>query len=90
MFAFIESLAGTHHVSVREHRTAFDRVEEIRYLTDAMYLAAEKIALVMANFNTRKPSSVYKCYPTEEARRILKRLEIHYTQSMEVGWVLLK
>ncbi|MBD5464606.1 MAG: hypothetical protein HDR22_02100 [Lachnospiraceae bacterium] len=30
-FAFIESLAGRHHVSVREHRTAADWEEEIHY-----------------------------------------------------------
>ena len=61
IFAFIEPLGGVHHVSVREHRTAFDWAEEIKYLADVMY------------------SSLYKRYPPEEARRILKRLEIHYT-----------
>ena len=33
----------------------------------------------MDNLNTHKPSSLYKRYPAEEARRILKRLEIYYT-----------
>ena len=79
IFAFIEPLGGTHHVSVREHRTVLDWAEEIRYLTDVMYPDAEKIVLVMDNLNTHKPSSLYKRYPAEEARRILKRLEIHYT-----------
>ena len=32
IFAFIEPLAGKHHVSVREHRTATDWAEEIKYL----------------------------------------------------------
>jgi len=63
-----------HHVSVREHRTAIDWAGEIRYLTDVMYPDAEKIVLVMGNLNTHKPSSLYKRYPAEEARRILKRL----------------
>ena len=79
IFAFIEPLGGTHHVSVREHRTALDWAEEIKYLADVMYAEAEKIILVMDNLNTHKPSSLYKRYPPEEARRILKRLEIHYT-----------
>ena len=43
------------------------------------YPDAEKIVLVMDNLNTHKPSSLYKRYPAEEARRILKRLEFHYT-----------
>lgn len=79
IFAFIEPLGGMHHVSVREHRTAFDWAEEIRYLTDVMYPDAEKIVLVIDNLNTHKSSSLYKRYPAKEARRILKRLDIHYT-----------
>ena len=79
IFAFIEPLGGTHHVSVREHRTAVDWAEEIHFLVDEMYPDAEKIVLIMDNLNTHKPSSLYKRYPAEEARRILKKLEIHYT-----------
>ena len=30
-------------------------------------------------WNTHKPASLYKKYPPAEARRIIKRLEIHYT-----------
>ena len=30
IFAFIESLGGMHHVSVRKHRTAKDWAEEIK------------------------------------------------------------
>ncbi len=65
IFAFIEPLGGKHHVSVREHSTATDW--------------AEKIILVMDNLNTHKPASLYKAFPPEVARRILRRLEIHYT-----------
>ena len=79
IFAFIEPLGGRHHVSVREHRTAVDWAEEIKYLVDEMYPDAEKIILVMDNLNTHKPASLYKKYPPEEARRIMKKLEIHYT-----------
>ena len=79
IFAFIEPLAGKHHVSVREHRTAVDWAEEIKYLVDVMYPEAEKIILVMDNLNTHKPASLYKKYPAAEARRLIKRLEIHYT-----------
>lgn len=78
-FAFVEPLGGAHHVSVREHRTAIDWAEEIKYLADVMYPDVEKIILVMDNLNTHKPASLYKRYPADEARRIMKRLEIHYT-----------
>lgn len=70
IFAFIEPLGGKHHVSVREHRTATDWAEEIRYLVDEMYLDAKKIILVMDNLNTHKPASLYKAFPPEDARRI--------------------
>lgn len=79
IFAFVEPLGGMHHVSVREHRTAKDWAEEIKYLSDVMYPNAEKIILVMDNLNTHAPSSLYKAFTPEEARRIIKRLEIHYT-----------
>lgn len=79
IFAFIEPLGGMHHVSVREHRTAKDWAEEIKYLSDVMYPNVEKIILVMDNLNTHAPSSLYKAFTPAEARRIAKRLEIHYT-----------
>ncbi len=79
IFVFSEPLGGIRHVSVREHRTATDWAEEIKYLADVMYPNAEKIILVMDNLNTHKPASLYKKYPPAEARRIIKRLEIHYT-----------
>ena len=76
---FVEPLGGKRHVSVREHRTATDWAEEIKYMSDVMYPDAEKIILVMDNLNTHKASSLYKAFPAEEARRIYRRLEIHYT-----------
>lgn len=79
IFAFIEPLGGKHHANVREHRTATDWAEEIKYLSDVMYPNVEKIVLVMDNLNIHKAASLYKKYPAAEARRIIKRLEIHYT-----------
>lgn len=75
----MEPLGGTHHVSVREHRTAVDWAEKIKNLGDVMYPEAEKVILVMDNLNTHNASSLYKRYPPEEAMRIIKKLEIHYT-----------
>ena len=79
IFAFIEPKGGHHHISVHEHRTANDWAEEIKYMVDKMFPEAEKIALVMDNLNTHKPASLYKAFPPEEARRIIRKLEIHYT-----------
>ena len=43
------------------------------------YPAADKIVLVQDNLNTHKPASLYEAFPPEEARRLLEKLEIHYT-----------
>ena len=85
IFAFVQLLGGTHHVSVREYRTAADWAAEIRYLVDIMYPDVEKIILVTDNLNTQKPASLYKRYPPEKARRIIKKLEIHYTPKQSMG-----
>lgn len=79
IFVFVEPLGGVRHVSVREHRTAIDWAEEIRYLVDISYPDRDKIILVMDNLNTHALSSLYKAFPAPEARRIAKKLEIHYT-----------
>lgn len=79
IFALIEPLGGRHHCSVREHRTSIDWAREIKYMVDEMYPNAKKIVLVMDNLNTHKPASLYKAYSPQEARRIFKKLEFHYT-----------
>ena len=79
IFAFIEPLAGRHHVCAKEHRTAVDWAHEIKFLADGMYPDAELITLVMDNLNTHAVGSLYKAFPPEEALRLRKRLDIHYT-----------
>jgi hypothetical protein len=79
IFVFTQPLGGVRHVIVRERRTAVDWAFEIKYLSDVLYPEAQKILLVMDNLNIHTPASLYKAFPPEEARRILKRLEIHYT-----------
>lgn len=68
IFAFIEPLGGMHHVSVREHRTVRDWADEIKYLSDVMYPDDEKIILVMDNFNTHNPASLYKSFPLDNEK----------------------
>lgn len=79
IFVFVEPLGGVRHVSVREHCTAFDWAEEIKYLADTSYPDKQKIILVMDNLNTHAIASLYKTFPAQEARRTARKLEIHYT-----------
>lgn len=46
---------------------------------DTGYPDRDRIMLVMDNLNTHALSSLYKAFPAPEARRIAKKLEIHYT-----------
>lgn len=78
-FMFTEPLAGWRKVNIRERKTAVDWAHEIKELLDADFPKARKVILVCDNLNTHKPASLYKAFPPEEARRLLKRLEIHYT-----------
>ena len=51
----------------------------MRYLVDELYPDAEKIVLVQDNLNTHTPAALYETVEPAEARRILERLELHYT-----------
>jgi hypothetical protein len=78
-FMFTEPLGGWRKVNVRERRTSIDWAQEIKELLDQDYPKAEKIRLVVDNLNTHKIASLYEAFEPEEARRLTKRLEIHYT-----------
>ena len=79
IFCFIQPLTGRIHQSVQPTRTAVDWANQIKWLVDEAEPDAEKIILVMDNLNTHKPGSLYAAFPPAEARRILSKLEIHYT-----------
>jgi DDE superfamily endonuclease len=46
---------------------------------DVCYPRAEKIVLVQDNLNTHTLASLYEAFPPEEARRLIAKLEVHYT-----------
>lgn len=79
LFMMVEPLAGWRHVVVTEHRTLRDFAEMMRYLTDVAFPKATCIRVVLDNLNTHRPAALYEAFPPEEARRILTRLEFHYT-----------
>lgn len=79
LFMMFEPLAGKRQVKVTDRRTALDYAAVIRDLVDVHYPQAEKIVLVQDNLNTHKPASLYQAFPPEEARRLIEKLEIHYT-----------
>ena len=79
VFMFFEPLQGKRYVEVTDQRTAVDWAHQIRNLVDVHYPYAKRITLVMDNLNTHTGASLYKAFEPKEARRILEKLEIHYT-----------
>jgi hypothetical protein len=79
VFMFFEPLQGKRYVDVTDQRTAVDWAHQIRNLVDVHYPYAKRITLVMDNLNTHTSASLYKAFEPKEARRILEKLDIHYT-----------
>ena len=79
LFMFSEPLQGKRETHVTAHRTKLDFAHAIKNLIDVQYPHAEKIVLVMDNLNTHKPASLYEAFQPDEARRLIDKLEIHYT-----------
>lgn len=67
------------HVEVTHRRTALDFAHQLKWLVDECCPEAEVIRLVLDNLNTHTPASLYKAFTPEEARRIARKIEWHYT-----------
>src|SRR5437763_15151840 len=62
-----------------EHRTKLDYAHRIRWLVDEVYPQAEYVRIVQDNLNTHTAAALYEAFEPAEARRILQRVEFHYT-----------
>ena len=79
LFLACELLASWRQVAVTERRTMQDFAQQMRWLADEAYPEAEVVRVVLDNLNTHRRASLYETFPAEEARRIARRLEFHYT-----------
>jgi hypothetical protein len=79
LFMIAEPLLGWRSVEVTERRTAKDLAEVLRWLVEDLHPEADQVVLVMDNLNTHTPAALYEAFPPEQARRIVEKLEIHYT-----------
>ena len=79
LFFFFQPLAGWRHVLIREHRTKVDYAYAMRYLVDELFPEADVVVVVQDNLNTHTPAALYEAFEPAEAKRILDRLEFHYT-----------
>ena len=79
LFMFFEPLRGWRHVEVTDRRTMVDYAQCLKELVDIWYPDVVRIRLVQDNLSTHKPAALYEAFAPEEARRILERIEFHYT-----------
>ncbi len=79
IFDAFEPLTGKRYTKVTEHRTKKDWAEFIRELVDVHYPEAEKLVVVQDNLNIHTLVALYETFVPEEARRIVEKLEMHYT-----------
>jgi hypothetical protein len=79
IFMFAEPLSSWRKVIVREHRTKIDWAVEMEELLRTRYADAKKVILVCDNLNTHTMGAFYKAFPPEQARAIVRRLEIRFT-----------
>ena len=79
LFLFVEPQAGWRHVEVTERRTALDFAHQMKWLVDERYPEAKVIELTLDNLNTHKSASLYEAFEPAEARRILRKINFHYT-----------
>lgn len=79
LFVFIDRHRNWRHVEVTDHRTNADFAEQMRKLVDEHCPDADLIRVVMDNLSTHKPASLYETFEPAEARRILRKLDFHYT-----------
>jgi transposase len=79
LFVFLDANRGWRHVKVTDHRSSRDFAECMRDLADKHYKSAAKIRVVLDNLSIHSAAALYESFAPEEARRILRRLEFHYT-----------
>jgi transposase len=86
LFVFVDAHRPWRHVKVTAHRTNIDFAHCMRDIVDVHYPKAEHIRVVLDNLSTHRPKNLYEAFPPEQARRILRRLEFHYTPT-HASWL---
>jgi hypothetical protein len=79
LLLFVEPQAGWRHVQVTEQRTKLDFAYAMQWLVEEGYPDATVIRVVLDHLNTHKIASLDETFEPAEARRIARKLELHYT-----------
>ncbi len=79
LFVFCQPQIGWRRVMVTDRRTKRDWAKAIQRVVDVEFPAARRIRLVLDNLNTHVGGSLYDTFAPDEARRLMEKLEFHYT-----------
>jgi len=79
VFMFVDAHRPWRHAKVTDHRSNRDFAACMRDLVDEHCPNADCVRVVLDNLSTHKPAALYEAFAPGEARRILRRLEFHYT-----------
>lgn len=79
VFVAVEPRRGWRHLTVTERRANGDFAHQMRWLVDEGFPGVNRIRVVLDNLSTHKPEALYETFPPAEARRIIRKLEFHYT-----------
>src|SRR5690606_26319650 len=79
VFMMIDVNRPWRRAKVTDRRAAVDFAECMRDLVNIHYPKAEKIRVVLDNVSTHAAGSLYTRFEPAEARRILSKLEFHFT-----------
>lgn len=79
LFMFVQPEIGWRHVQVTARRTKRDFAHCMQELVDVHFPEAEVVRVVLDNLNTHTPAALYETFDPAEARRIVSKLEFHFT-----------
>jgi len=79
LFMFFSPLAAWRHVKVTEQRTHLEWAYCMKDLVDVHFPEAICIRLIQDNLNTHNPAFLYQVFQPVEAKRIIDKLEFHFT-----------
>ena len=79
LFVAFAPVQGWRDVCVTERRTKQDWAHYMQQLVDVHFPDAERITVVLDNLNTHTLASLYATFPPSEARRMARKVDLHYT-----------
>ena len=79
LFLFFSPLVSWRHIKITQQRTHRDWANCMKDLVDVHFPEATRIRLIQDNLNTHNPVFLYEVFEPTEAKRILDKLEFHFT-----------